>query len=147
MNALRRSRSAAQRLASELIDDFTTTAILLILRISLPLLKRVVGVRRLASWLSASSVEAPVGELRTERITRAREMLAHGGRLLIGTNCLDRSLAGFWLLRRAGASPTLVLGAKRQQGALAGHAWIELEGGPLEPRSDEFLRIASFGGN
>jgi hypothetical protein len=49
-----------------------------------------------------------------------------------------------WL---AHAIAALVLGAKRQQGALAGHAWIELEGGPLEPRSDEFFRIASFGGD
>jgi hypothetical protein len=52
----------------------------------------------------------------------------------------------YWMLRRAGASPTLVLGAKRDQGTLAGHAWIEIGNHPLDPGAGEFIRIASFGG-
>jgi len=147
MSFLRRCCSAGGRLARRFVDDFPTTSGLLILRISLPVLKRTVGVGRLTRWLSTSPSDIASNDVRAERIQRARETLANAGRLLIGRNCLDRSLAGLWLLRRAGASPTLVLGGKRERDALEGHAWLELENVPLEARADEFVRIASFGGN
>jgi Transglutaminase-like superfamily len=147
VSAPRRFSSAAVRLARRFIDDFQTTSVLLLLRISLPLLKRTVGVKRLTGWLRASSAETASSETSAKRIQRARETMAHGGRLLIGRNCLDRSLAGLWLLRRAGEAPTLVLGAKREHGKLEGHAWLELGNVPLETRADEFVRVASFGGD
>lgn len=146
MTALLRSRSAARRLMARLANDFPTTAVLLLLRISLPLLKRAVPVKRLVAWLSARPADETTS-IRAERIRCARETLERGGQLLIGKNCLDRSLAGFWMLRRAGASPTLVLGAKREQGQLEGHAWLELGNVPLETRADQFVRVASFGGD
>ena len=145
VNLLRRFFSATRRLTRRLIDDFPTTAVLLLLRISLPLLKRIVGVKRLVAWLSARGSRVD-GEIRAERIRRAKETIASGGRLLISPNCLDRSLAAFWMLRRAGASATLVLGAKREQGRLAGHAWVEIGSDRLDPSADEFVRIESFGG-
>lgn len=147
VNAPRRINAAAMRLARRFVDDFQTTSLLLLLRISLPLLKRTVGVRRLTGWLCSPSADIAPSEISEERIQRARETMAHGGRLLIGRNCLDRSLAGLWLLRRAGAAPTLVLGAKREQGQLEGHAWLELGNVPLETRAEEFVRVASFGGD
>jgi len=145
MTALRRSYSAARRLMARLADDFPTTAALLLLRISLPLLKRAVPVKRLVAWLSARPANETT-TIRAERIRYACETLERGGQLLIGRNCLDRSLAGFWMLRRAGASPTLVLGAKRGEGPIAGHAWLEIDNNPLDPSADEFIPIASFGG-
>lgn len=147
VNVVRRVGAAARRLTRRLLDDFPTTAVLLLLRISLPLLKRVVGVKRLTGWLSARSSEIQTNEIRAEKIRRATETIRRGGRLLIGSNCLDRSLAAYWMLRRAGASPRLVLGARRDQEKLAGHAWIELGNVPLEAQADEFVRIASFGGD
>jgi hypothetical protein len=130
-----------------LIDDFPTTIALLFLRVTLPLLKRAVGVRRLTAWLSVKPAAVGAGDSRAEQIRRANETLVRAGRLLIADNCLDRSLAAFWMLRRAGASPRLVLGAKSQGGAVAGHAWIEVGNASLEPRAAEFVRIATFGGD
>jgi Transglutaminase-like superfamily len=146
VNLLRRSASAAGRLTRRLIDDFPTTAVLLALRISLPVLKRTVGVKRLAAWLSARASRADTGETREERIRRAKDTIVNGGRLLISPNCLDRSLAAYWMLRRAGAPATLVLGAKHEHGALAGHAWVEIGDAPLDPSAREFTPIESFGG-
>jgi len=147
LNIVRRVASAVRRLTRRLVDDFSTTAVLLLLRISLPVLKRTIGVKRLTEWLSARPSAPHATETRAQKMRDAAETIRNGGRLLIGTNCLDRSLAAYWMLRRAGASPTLVLGAKHDQGALAGHAWIELGNVALEPRAGEFIRIASFGGD
>ena len=147
VNIVRRVGSATGRLTRRLFDDFPTTAVLLLLRISLPVLKRAVGVKRLTGWLSARPSAMHANETRAQKMRDATETILHGGRLLIGSNCLDRSLAAYWMLRRAGASPTLVLGAKRDQGALAGHAWVELGNVALEPRAGELIRIASFSGD
>jgi hypothetical protein len=147
VNIAQRLGSSARRLTRRLFDDFPTTAVLLLLRISLPVLKRTVGVKRLTGWLSVRPSAIDASETRAQKVRDATETILHGGRLLIGSNCLDRSLAAYWMLRRAGASPTLVLGAKHDQGALAGHAWIELGHVALEPRAGEFIRIASFGGD
>jgi transglutaminase superfamily protein len=147
VNMAQRLGFSARRLTRRLFDDFPTTAVLLLLRISLPVLKRTVGVKRLTGWLSVRPSAIHGSETRVQKVRDATETILHGGRLLIGSNCLDRSLAAYWMLRRAGASPTLVLGAKRDQGALAGHAWIELGPVVLEPRAGEFIRIASFGGD
>ena len=51
-----------------------------------------------------------------------------GGRLLVSRNCLDRSLTLYRVLSRADARPTLVLGARRGETSVAGHAWIEIDG-------------------
>jgi hypothetical protein len=147
VNMARRFGSATRRLTRRLSDDFPTTAVLLLLRISLPVLKRTVGIKRLTGWLSARPSAIHASETHAQKMRDATETILQGGRLLISSNCLDRSLAAYWMLRRAGASPTLVLGAKREQGGLAGHAWIELGNLALEPRAGEFIRIASFSGD
>ena len=147
VNIAQRLASSARRLTVRLFDDFPTTAVLLLLRISLPVLKRTVGVKRLTGWLSVRPSAIHANETRVQKVRDATETILHGGRLLIGSNCLDRSLAAYWMLRRAGASPTLVLGAKHDEGVLAGHAWIELGNIALEPRAGEFTRVASFSGD
>jgi hypothetical protein len=145
--AVRRFGAAARRLTGRLINDFQTTTVLLFLRVSLPLLKRVVAVRRLIVWLSTRPAKIHANGDRASRISCAIATIHHGGGLLIGSNCLERSLAAYWMLRRAGASPRLVLGAKRRDGELAGHAWIELGTVVFETHAGEFVHIASFGGD
>jgi hypothetical protein len=43
-------------------------------------------------------------------------------------NCLSRSLASWWSLRRRGLAPDLRLGVSLAGGDFAAHAWVELEG-------------------
>lgn len=53
-------------------------------------------------------------------------------------NCLERSLALWWLLRRQGTDAHLRIGARRPTGAATPdfHAWIEHDGKVLNDRAD-----------
>lgn len=44
--------------------------------------------------------------------------------------CLRRSLVGAWMIRSR--HPTLCLGLDELDGAVIGHAWLELDGRPIE---------------
>lgn len=59
-------------------------------------------------------------------------------------NCLSRSLALLWLLRRNGHDADLRLGVSLAGGAFAAHAWVELEGRVLNDRQDVTTRYAPF---
>jgi Transglutaminase-like superfamily len=70
-----------------------------------------------------------------------------GARPWMRASCLPRALAAQAMLRRRGVASRLCLGAARDGGALAAHAWIELGdevivGGAEQPR---FTRVVSFG--
>jgi hypothetical protein len=65
----------------------------------------VLRARRYARWLRAASRYQPV---RTE--------------------CLHRSLALHWWLRREGVASRLQIGVRKEGGDLAAHAWVELDG-------------------
>ncbi|MDQ7993992.1 MAG: lasso peptide biosynthesis B2 protein [Propionicimonas sp.] len=45
--------------------------------------------------------------------------------------CLRRALIGGWILRRR--RPVLVLGVKKQDGQVAAHAWIQVDGVRIDP--------------
>src|SRR5262249_19102104 len=51
-------------------------------------------------------------------------------------NCLQRSLALWWLLRRQGIRSELYIGTRKEAGRLDAHAWIEMEGVVLNDSSD-----------
>lgn len=51
-------------------------------------------------------------------------------------NCLSRSLALLWFLRRHGYQPDLRLGVSLAERAFAAHAWVELDGVVLNDRRD-----------
>ncbi len=57
-------------------------------------------------------------------------------------NCLSRSLALLWLLRRNGHDADLRLGVSLDGGTFAAHAWVELEDQVLNDRQDVATRYA-----
>jgi hypothetical protein len=57
-------------------------------------------------------------------------------------NCLSRSLAVLWFLRRHGYTPDLRLGVSLADGTFAAHAWVELNGVVLNDRRDVAKRFA-----
>jgi hypothetical protein len=63
--------------------------------------------------------------------------------------CLPRALAAQAMLRRRGVGSRLCLGAGRDNGALAAHAWIELDYPLPVPvgasGQQQFIRLVSFG--
>jgi hypothetical protein len=63
-------------------------------------------------------------------------------------DCLQRSLVLYRELSRAGADPTLVVGFRRTDRGLEGHAWVETDGVPVaEPtvREQGFETTCAFG--
>jgi hypothetical protein len=66
----------------------------------------------------------------------------------LDNNCLERSLLTYRLLARLNARPELVTGIRRQGGAIAGHAWVMVDGDPIvEPPEtlDDFSQVMTFG--
>jgi hypothetical protein len=78
----------------------------------------------------------------TSRIDRigvwTRRLLAN--RSWTGTTCLQRALVRYALLTREGARPCLMLGV-HPDGALEGHAWVELDGRPWMEHTREELVV------
>ena len=59
-------------------------------------------------------------------------------------NCLQRSLALWWLLRRNGIRSELHIGTRKVGRQLDAHAWIEIEGVVLNDSSDVRHRYEPF---
>ena len=78
------------------------------------------------------------------RIAQLQEAAALG--LFLSTNCLDRSLALWSLLKRRGFPAELKLGARKQSGTFEAHAWVELDGVALNNPADEQRNFAPFDG-
>jgi hypothetical protein len=74
------------------------------------------------------------------------EVVRRGGRLLVSRNCLERSLVLYRCLSSAGAEPHLIVGVAKEQGVVAGHTWVELDGDPVDDsQSRNYERVAEFG--
>jgi len=83
----------------------------------------------------------PGGDLtRVDRLARISRAVAR--RWPLNALCLQRSLALLWLLRRNGISAELRIGVQKPEGKLLAHAWVEVEGKPVNdspPFLDHFL--------
>ena len=59
-------------------------------------------------------------------------------------NCLQRSLALWWLLRRRRIQGEIKVGTRKVSGRFEAHAWIEVDGVVLNDSDDVRLRYAPF---
>jgi len=62
-------------------------------------------------------------------------------------NCLTQSVLLEWLLRRQAIPATLRIGAKRDDGALSAHAWVEVNGVPLNDTPAVTKTFRAFDGH
>ena len=99
-------------------------------------------------WLARWAWRASSGERDLEfeqklaaRVIRLRRTL-EGGR----GDCLQSSLVLYRELSRAGADPTLVVGFRRANGRMQGHAWVLAEGRPVGESQDASAESSSGGG-
>lgn len=61
-------------------------------------------------------------------------------------NCLERSLALYRMLAQLGAAPVLVVGFRREDERLLGHAWLTLDGEPVgEPQPADYATVVQYG--
>jgi hypothetical protein len=108
---------------------FTACALarLVALFVLLGLLKPIVSFERLARWAGR-----PAKRNRTppEDISQVAGRVLRAGRLsgIPDRDCLQRSLLLYRELSRNGCRPTLVVGMRREQGALDAHAWVIVHG-------------------
>ena len=61
-----------------------------------------------------------------------------------GSNCLQRSLALWWLLRLQGLSSELRIGARKINGKFEAHAWVERQGVALNDPDQQHRHYATF---
>jgi hypothetical protein len=121
----------------------------------LPLTKvglRVFGFRRWKELIEAISMRARYApglptDLQREIALRAARAVAsierHGPS---ETNCLERSLALWWMLRSDGVEGELHIGARKEGANFQAHAWVELAGQVLNDSIDVHIHYARFNG-
>jgi len=108
------------------------------------------GFRRLQAWLArwvrpASPVAAAPEAGQWPQAWGTARMVQIAARYsLIRLNCLPTSLALWWLLRRQGIGADLRIGVTPRSGGLEAHAWVELQGVPLNDQDDVHERFAPF---
>lgn len=100
---------------------------------------RVFDYRRTRAWLDRSSAQAAERTANSINALRLATSRVQVHSWLPG-NCLSRSLALWWLLRRRGYAPELRLGVSMAGGTFAAHAWVELDGRVLNDRQDVATR-------
>ncbi|MGH9754003.1 MAG: lasso peptide biosynthesis B2 protein [Blastocatellia bacterium] len=76
------------------------------------------------------------------RISRLVSVAARHG--VYPANCLQRSLALWWMLRRRGIESELQFGARKTDGRFEAHAWIEVAGVVLNDSDDVRLCYTPF---
>ncbi len=110
---------------------------------------RIFGLRRVCRFFSRHPV---IGEgTGVPDAQRARE----AGRLVNAAafripgrpNCLTRSVALWWILRRRGIESALRIGVRTAAGHLEAHAWVELGGLVLNDDPDVGERFSPFEGD
>jgi hypothetical protein len=136
MNALSRCR----RIVSLVFHDPAIIAEAVALPLLLPLSFRFTGVPKTQAWLRnwaevhVKNVhgKSPIGAgpdavissaLRAQRVVKRTTG--------IGGSCLVRSLSLWAILRRRGVHSGLRVGMRRRGEKIEGHAWIEIEGIPM----------------
>jgi hypothetical protein len=109
---------------------------------------RLLGLRRLQNLLSHCPLKEP-GGVPEEEISdlaqvhaRIVEIAARHG--LYRATCLRQSLALWWLLRYHGVETNLRIGVKSGAIRLEAHAWVELQGQPLNDAEDVEQHFSPF---
>ena len=111
---------------------------------------RLLGLRRWQAALArlAPRPQNPAGRARAAEGQRAeataRMVQAAARQRLCRASCLPQALVVWWLLRRQGIVGDLRIGVRRQNGRLAGHAWVEHDGRPLNDREENCRLFTLF---
>ncbi len=85
-------------------------------------------------WLTTTSGDESAARLSAAEIARAMEQSvdAAARHLPLATNCLDRALTLWWMLRRRGLPAELCIGARKNRERFEAHAWVEMGSAVLD---------------
>jgi Transglutaminase-like superfamily len=84
----------------------------------------------------------PATKQRTVLMARMVRSAAYRG--LGAANCLDQSLALWWLLGRQGIASSVRIGTRKSAGKFEAHAWVECDGVALNESEDAHKHYAAF---
>ena len=82
----------------------------------------------------------------TDAQSASRMLDAASRRGVVRGNCLSRSIALCWLLRRRGIPAHLRIGARKIGNQLEAHAWVEVAGHAINDSDNVQTRYAPFAG-
>lgn len=118
-----------------------------IVAVLLRLLDYLRTLRILSRWSQAAPVQARLPADAMSYALRLGRLATIAGRY-VPTNgsCLRQSLLVWWLLRRKGMPAELRIGVRTQEGFTA-HAWVEVDGQPVNDTPDVGERFAAFDGS
>jgi hypothetical protein len=85
-----------------------------------------ISVSRLKDF-GSKAIHDPRSTQLPPRVT-ARMVRVAASRGLYRFKCLDQSLVLRWLLRRQGIDARIVFGARKEDGQIEAHAWVECQG-------------------
>jgi len=109
---------------------------------------RVQPLPRLLEWLHPGAEAGSSGSAR-DVITEARRaawLVDVAARPIpVASTCLTRSVTLWWLLRRRGVPAEIRLGVQHDTPEFAAHAWVEVDGKPVNDTAPE-ERYAAFAG-
>jgi hypothetical protein len=133
----------AKRVAVELVRpaDSWLAARLLCLAAFVRLAKYVMPLRTLVQIVSPMPREGPRDHRRERQIALFADWASRIVRPRTRGNCLERSLVSYRYLVRAHADPRLVIGFRRDESGVLGHAWVLVDGQPL---SDSPATLAEY---
>ena len=101
---------------------------------------------RLARSSDRVAIHHEPGEAEARARRAAKVVAVVANRRWIGAPCLGRSLELWWWLRRQGIDAELAIGAMAPNGEVefAAHAWVEVEGVPVNDAADVGERFGRF---
>jgi len=111
---------------------------------------RSLGFRRWQKLLNgltpaASPISAGISEPLLDRCrAMARVEQAVARRLPFQFNCLDQSVALWWMLRRRGVAAEIQIGGRKDAADFKAHAWVEAGGNALPDGSEVHRHFAPF---
>jgi hypothetical protein len=122
--------------------------------VAAPLLVRA-GLPRLQKWLEPRRYPSPPDpgevDLLAAQFGRWVDAIIRRGHPIVRPGCLTRGVTLYDGLRHAGLEVELCFGVGSDQGSMAGHCWLDLDGQPLlekvDPRSKftEVVRLSRSG--
>jgi hypothetical protein len=98
------------------------------------------GLPRLQRWLEPPSSRRVADSMAVDQVTaqygRWVDSIIRRGHPLVRPGCLTRGITLYYALRRTGIDVALCFGVGSDNGAVAGHCWLVLDGQPLLERTD-----------
>ena len=101
-----------------------------------------ISVARLNAMATRSRRQLFRVDAKPKNIARLVSIAADHG--IYRARCLEKSLVLRWLLARRGIHAQLAFGAYKAGGAMQAHAWVEIDGVPLNEDDGAHLDFARF---